>query len=162
VSPHNGERVYKIGDFGLVCRVVDWLRNGEDGDKRYVPLDLLKGRGKSRNYDPRCADIFSLGLTMWELATARTLPDKGDSWTAIRRGAASMALPAHSPFAAYAPLIASMLSFDPCQRPTARELLEHPLFGGANAAAAVAEQLHRAHDRIAELERELALLKRQQ
>lgn len=72
--------IYKIGDLGHVTSV----RNPqmEDGDCRYLSLEAL-------NLD--CthlfkADMFSLGMTLYEAGGGGPLPKNGHEWQKLRRG----------------------------------------------------------------------------
>lgn len=72
--------IYKIGDLGHVTSV----RNPqvEDGDCRYLSMEAL-------NLD--CthlfkADMFSLGMTLFEAAGGGPLPKNGDEWQKLRHG----------------------------------------------------------------------------
>jgi mitosis inhibitor protein kinase SWE1 len=49
-----------------------------EGDRRYIGPDLLKG-----HFD-KPADIFALGMIMFEIAVNVTPPDNGDSWQKLR------------------------------------------------------------------------------
>jgi serine/threonine protein kinase len=72
---------YKLADFGLTTRV-DGAWPVEEGDKRYLAVELLAG--DHRNL--QAADIFSLGLTLYELATGAELPEDGELYQRLRRG----------------------------------------------------------------------------
>lgn len=74
------EGVLKIGDFGMATR---WpAEDGIDGegDREYIGPEILMGR-----YD-KPADIFSLGLIIFEIAGNVELPDNGVSWQKLRNG----------------------------------------------------------------------------
>jgi serine/threonine protein kinase len=73
--------VYKLADFGLTTRR-DMAWPVEEGDKRYLAAELLAG--DHRNL--QAADIFSLGLTLYELATGAELPGDGELYQRLRRG----------------------------------------------------------------------------
>lgn len=51
-----------------------------EGDRRYIGPDLLQGR-----FD-KPADIFALGMIMFEIATNTMAPDNGASWQKLRAG----------------------------------------------------------------------------
>ncbi|OQE19048.1 hypothetical protein PENSTE_c016G05227 [Penicillium steckii] len=74
------EGVLKIGDFGMA---VHWpAEDGIDGegDREYIGPEILMGR-----FD-KPADIFSLGLIVFEIAGNVELPDNGLSWQKLRNG----------------------------------------------------------------------------
>ncbi|OJJ50466.1 hypothetical protein ASPZODRAFT_11336 [Penicilliopsis zonata CBS 506.65] len=74
------EGVLKIADFGMATR---WpAEDGIDGegDREYIGPEILMGR-----YD-KPADIFSLGLIIFEIAGNVELPDNGLSWQKLRNG----------------------------------------------------------------------------
>lgn len=74
------EGVLKIGDFGMAAH---WpAEDGIDGegDREYIGPEILMGR-----FD-KPADIFSLGLIVFEIAGNVELPDNGVSWQKLRNG----------------------------------------------------------------------------
>ncbi|XP_077978622.1 membrane-associated tyrosine- and threonine-specific cdc2-inhibitory kinase-like [Glandiceps talaboti] len=76
------DRVYKLGDFGLVLGVSDMgdLAEAQEGDPKYLAPELLQGKfGKP-------ADVFSLGITILELACDLVLPRGGEPWHQLRNG----------------------------------------------------------------------------
>ncbi|KAI9036586.1 tyrosine protein kinase SWE1 [Aspergillus affinis] len=74
------EGVLKIADFGMATRwPADHGIDGE-GDREYIGPEILMGR-----YD-KPADVFSLGLIMFEIAGNVELPDNGLSWQKLRNG----------------------------------------------------------------------------
>ncbi|RAL15041.1 tyrosine protein kinase SWE1 [Aspergillus homomorphus CBS 101889] len=74
------EGVLKIADFGMAARwPADDGIEGE-GDREYIGPEILMGR-----FD-KPADIFSLGLIMFEIAGNVELPDNGLSWQKLRNG----------------------------------------------------------------------------
>ncbi|GKZ22809.1 protein kinase, membrane associated tyrosine threonine 1 [Aspergillus brasiliensis] len=74
------EGVLKIADFGMAARwpAEDGIEG--EGDREYIGPEILMGR-----YD-KPADIFSLGLIMFEIAGNVELPDNGLSWQKLRNG----------------------------------------------------------------------------
>ncbi|CAG8480521.1 5191_t:CDS:2 [Paraglomus occultum] len=111
----------KIGDFGLATELP--LREDiedREGDREYISLEALNGHyGKE-------ADIFSLGLIIFELAASIILPDNGPEWDKLRSG---IIRDFHfiSISSTLVALIESMLRPDYKQRPTADEILSHPV-----------------------------------
>lgn len=51
-----------------------------EGDRRYIAPEILQGK-----YDMP-ADVFALGLIMFEIASNVWLPDNGPHWLALREG----------------------------------------------------------------------------
>lgn len=75
------DNVCKLGDFGLVADLAaPNLRNSSEGDSRYIAPETLQ------NHFTKAADIFSLGITMLELASKLELPKNGYLWHALRSG----------------------------------------------------------------------------
>jgi mitosis inhibitor protein kinase SWE1 len=74
------EGVLKIADFGMAARwpAEDGIEG--EGDREYIGPEILMGR-----FD-KPADIFSLGLIMFEIAGNVELPDNGVSWQKLRNG----------------------------------------------------------------------------
>lgn len=76
----NYEGQLKIGDFGLATRWPAARGIEGEGDRRYIAPEILNGK-----YD-KPADVFSLGLIMFEIASNVWLPDNGPHWLALRQG----------------------------------------------------------------------------
>ena len=74
------EGVLKIGDFGLASEWPAPANVEGEGDRRYIGPDLLQG-----GFD-KPADIFALGMIMYEIAGNCVLPDNGASWQKLRSG----------------------------------------------------------------------------
>lgn len=72
------DNVCKLGDFGLVAdlRKKDYT----EGDCRYIAPETLQ-----HNFT-KAADIFSLGITILELASKIELPKSGYLWHQLRSG----------------------------------------------------------------------------
>jgi len=129
-TPSAASNTYKIGDLGHVTSVIDPAV--EEGDCRYLAPEMLQDDYSDL---PR-VDVFALGLTIYEAATGRHLPQNGEEWHTIRNGNLPD-IPGYSkPFQ---DLIKRMIHIDPSRRPTAAELVEHDIFReeprGAVAAA---------------------------
>lgn len=73
--------VYKIGDFGCAT-LMDRSLPIEEGDSRYMPSEILNDRYEHLDK----VDIFSLGVTIYELVKGSPLPDSGPQFSNIREG----------------------------------------------------------------------------
>lgn len=111
--------ICKIGDFGLAGDIGS-VEDGQEGDTKYMPQELLLSSVKQPS-----SDIFSMGLTVYELATDYSfdLPAEGPRWHAIRSGKNLEGIP-KTRSSKLERLIQSMISPDPNKRPPAREILE--------------------------------------
>jgi len=111
---------YKLGDFGLVSKIEKKHSDVEEGDARYMAMELLTGDLE----DLTKSDIFSLGATLYEICLGRgplSLPSSGPEWQAIRHGTL-LPMP-HTPPDLQA-ILRDMMAPDRCHRPSAEELLK--------------------------------------
>jgi serine/threonine protein kinase len=121
----------KIGDFGMTGDIGS-SEDGQEGDQKYMAGELLSSDRKHPS-----ADIFSLGLTLFELASALSfaLPSEGVRWHYLRSG---LQLPCSDiPSCRSAELIAlirSMLSPASEQRPKADSILQFQMVKSAGSA----------------------------
>lgn len=133
----------KLGDFGLVLDVSNGteVSDAQEGDPKYLAPELMLGKfGKQ-------ADVFSLGITILEMASDLDLPRGGDLWHQLRSGK----LPEEFLMGVFLSfsfctslfhwvclyflgiseemktIIRLMMEPDPEKRPTVSEILEHPL-----------------------------------
>ncbi|XP_075687115.1 membrane-associated tyrosine- and threonine-specific cdc2-inhibitory kinase isoform X3 [Rhinoderma darwinii] len=87
VSPFRGEsdrlrKLQELGDFGLMVELDGAEGSGEaqEGDPRYMAPELLDG------VFTKAADVFSLGMTLLEVACNMELPKGGEGWQQLRQG----------------------------------------------------------------------------
>lgn len=137
-SKANEEGCYKIADLGLAAAAIG---SGCDdiceGDCRYLAKEVLRGDLTDL---PR-ADVFSLGVVCYELATnPKALPCNGDDWQRLRDGRLDV-----SPLAPLgehlAPLLARMVAPVPARRPLCQEILHLPGVARADDVQALREQM---------------------
>ncbi|KAF6266132.1 wee1 kinase-like protein [Scenedesmus sp. NREL 46B-D3] len=126
---------FKLGDFGLAT-----LKGGhwrvQEGDSRYLPMELLNNDTKHLDK----ADIFALGLTLYELSTGKPLPSNGTRYHQLRDGKPGL-LPTGT--TSYQKLLTSMLAADPTKRPSAEELLKQVAKCSSKSGLAVASSCNR-------------------
>ncbi|KAL0758165.1 hypothetical protein Bca101_095833 [Brassica carinata] len=112
--------VCKLGDFGCATRL-DKSLPVEEGDARYMPQEIL-----NENYEQLDkVDIFSLGVTVYELIRGSPLTESRNQSLNIKEGKLPL-LPGHS--LQLQQLLKTMMDRDPTRRPSAREVMEHPMF----------------------------------
>jgi len=121
-SPGEYEKVYyKIGDLGHVAPIYSSEVSPEEGDCRYMAPEFLQ-----MNVDPTKltkADVFSLGLTIYEAASLKMLPRNSlddPNYENIKRGKLTYLKQYSEDFNN---LMTSMVNPDPCQRPTAARIV---------------------------------------
>jgi membrane-associated tyrosine- and threonine-specific cdc2-inhibitory kinase len=120
------DRICKLADFGLVFDLQNSPKSkAVEGDSRYLAPELLRGEYSLAN------DVFSLGITLLELATNLELPSNGKLWHELRTG--------HLPETATNLLskdlqiiIREMMEEDPKKRPTVEKLLQKPILRKLN------------------------------
>lgn len=115
----------KLGDFGLLLKfkqmdgeqeIHQVKEDIQEGDAKYMAPELLRGE-----YGP-AADVFSLGVTMLELACNIEIPNGGDGWQQLREGC----LPSEiisGLSSDFQTVLQMMLAPEPSERPTVSELL---------------------------------------
>ncbi|KAM1169574.1 hypothetical protein TB2_030876 [Malus domestica] len=112
--------IYKLGDFGCAT-LLDKSLPIEEGDARYTPQEILN---EKYDYLDK-ADIFSLGVTIYELIRGSPLPESGPQILNLREGKLPL-LPGHS--LQFQNLLKVMLDPNPVWRPSAKDLVENPIF----------------------------------
>ena len=97
----------------------------EDGDARYIALDMLNERMFYMS-----GDIFALGMCMYELMSGTLLPKNGEEHTALRTtDLVKRTLAATKKYSVdLVVLIFSLIHPDPTKRPTAQELMCREIF----------------------------------
>lgn len=105
----------KIGDFGMAGEI-GTTEDGQEGDQKYMAPELLTNEVRHPS-----ADIFSMGLTLYELASdlAFHVPSDGPRWHELRRnGSDAFQLPSCRSHELIE-LIKAMIQPDRVKRPAA-------------------------------------------
>eukprot|EP00095_Tigriopus_kingsejongensis_P008780 maker-scaffold1334_size47063-snap-gene-0.12 protein:Tk08780 transcript:maker-scaffold1334_size47063-snap-gene-0.12-mRNA-1 annotation:"membrane-associated tyrosine- and threonine-specific cdc2-inhibitory kinase" len=135
VKPENifigRDGICKLGDFGLVLDLskddLSFQHNYGGGDSKYMANEAL-----SHMYTP-AADVFSLGLTILELACDLVLPNNGPLWHQLRENGPDPGFTAQlSP--ELRRVIQLMTARDPHRRPSVSQLLKLPCIEKAKNA----------------------------
>ncbi|KAK3194037.1 hypothetical protein Dsin_025347 [Dipteronia sinensis] len=112
--------VYKLGDFGCAT-LLDKSLPIDEGDARYMPQEIL-----NEKYDfLDKVDIFSFGASIYELIKGSPLQESGPQFSSLREGKLPL-LPGHS--LQIQNLLKVMVDPNPVRRPSAKELVENPIF----------------------------------
>ncbi|XP_004309698.1 PREDICTED: wee1-like protein kinase-like [Fragaria vesca subsp. vesca] len=130
VKPDNiyaKDGIYKLGDFGCAT-LLDKSLPIEEGDARYMPSEILN---EKHDYLDK-ADIFSLGVAIYELIRGSPLLVDGPQTVNLKKGKLPL-LPSYS--LQLQNLLKIMLDPNPDLRPSAKELVEHSIFHRKNAWA---------------------------
>lgn len=114
----------KLADFGLMFefnqkneqKVKDDI---QEGDPRYMAPELLRGV-----YGPE-ADVFSLGVSILELACNIEVPNGGEGWQQLRQGCLPTKF-TNGLSSELQTVLQMMMAPEPAQRPTVAELLSLP------------------------------------
>ena len=110
----------KIADFGQAYKIGS-AAVPEEGDSRYLAPELM------REVFTTAADIFSLGVTLYEMCTpGLRLPSNGARWRALRCGDIDFRTWEYS--LELQQMIISMMAPEYKERPNAESLLSHPFF----------------------------------
>ncbi len=152
IAPKNiflkGEN-FKLGDFGLVTRR-NAVGDVMEGDARYMSPELLQMVSKNVRLD-KC-DVFSLGITLYEVLSGRELPCNGASWHHLRSGEALAPTPGCP--VDLLDILHSCMHPDPACRETASGLLQLPTL-----RSGIEQELDRQQQISTDLRNELSSLK---
>lgn len=108
----------KLTDFGI-SKIMGTSNGFSEGDKVYMAPELLDEQFSS------AADIFSVGITLYEVVTGYDLPGEGSSWRKLRQGC--IEFPDDAVISDdLQGLICDMMNPDPTKRPSASQILGHP------------------------------------
>lgn len=130
IKPENvlvsNSKKFKIADLGLARLVTKLEGDVPEGDSRYLAPELLNEDPAALVPDLTKADIFSLGIMIYELMCNRQLPLHGEEWLNIRQGKINT-----EEIVNYSKelkeLVLLMMQHDPTKRPSATQILDEYL-----------------------------------
>jgi len=154
----DGEKLqYKIGDLGHVASVSVYGGDvsPEEGDCRYMAPEFLEMEVERAKLSK--ADIFSLGLTVYEAASLRSLPRNSlddPDYEKLKMGELPF-LPLYS--REFNLLLRSMVQPDPASRPSASKLLSNSSLNPSmnKTRSQLYKELKAARDKVAQLEQQI-------
>lgn len=116
-----GSPIFQGGavDFGWCEGNEPSVMSVDEGDCRYLCADMLNNK-----LHIKAGDMFSLGMSVFELMSGQPLPRSGDYYQLLRRRVPVEALQRRGYSTALIDLVVCLLRGDPPQRPTAREVLQ--------------------------------------
>ena len=143
-------QTFKIGDLGHVTSLTDGSLAPEEGDCRYMAPELfLMDVDRSQLQK---ADIFSLGLTLYEAASLTSLPKNsfdGSLYEELRNGQ----LPYLSNYSKrFNHLISSMIQSKPSERPSASKLIKQVSIMNKKSEIQLCKELRASQRRLEELQ----------
>ena len=159
-SPGDPDRIcYKIGDLGHVAPVAGGDFSPEEGDCRYMAPEFLEMEVDRSRLTK--ADIFSLGLTIYEAASLRVLPrNSTDSqdYEALKQGR----LPYLNEYSErFNQLLRGMVRPQARERPSASSLLVSPSLGlgeGGRSRRDLGRELRETREKLRKLEQMLNII----
>lgn len=129
-NPNGGPVVHTgagAGGLGTSLDFNSWNEGNElstmsidEGDCRYLCADMLNEKQHFK-----AGDMFSLGMSLFELMSGQPLPRNGDQFLALRRRVPVEVLRRRGYSADLVELVVALLRSDPPQRPTARQVLQY-------------------------------------
>lgn len=139
LGPGPSGDVHKLADLGLAAAALGSSCDDiSEGDCRYLAREVMRG---NLSQLPK-ADVFSLGVLAYELATnPRPLPCNGAEWQDLRDGKLNTELLA--PTLQRVPLfefLCRMVSEDPSVRPSCEEILRHPSLAPVDRCASALQE----------------------
>jgi len=162
-------QIHKIADLGLATAAMgSGCDEINEGDSRYLAREVLQGIFS----DLTKADVFSLGLTCYELASnPKELPCNGEEWHRLRDGCVERCFASQLSPSIFT-LICCMVHPVAAERPQCKEVLEHEAISllrpkelqipvGVDKVQELQSQLRQAQEKAGRYWSELVHMKRQ-
>jgi membrane-associated tyrosine- and threonine-specific cdc2-inhibitory kinase len=119
------DSLLKLGDYGRMIRMGADFEPGMEGDCKYIPLEVLQNTPELPPVGP-AADVFALGMMLFELTTNIEPPSVGENWLRMRSGQIHTYIPeTHGRSADLIEMISALCQQDPRKRPTCDQILSH-------------------------------------
>lgn len=100
--------------------------NDQAGDAVYMAPELLKVALPLKQRCTQKCDVFSLGVSLLQLASSMNLPQNGPLWSKLREGHLIVFSPSANRSKHLESLVNRMMAPDPTARPSIEEILLHP------------------------------------
>ncbi|EGR29531.1 zinc-binding dehydrogenase family protein, putative [Ichthyophthirius multifiliis] len=126
---HSKQNKFKIADFGLtlVSHKDQLYSNIQEGDSRYIAQELLNYQAE---IDLKKADIYSLGISIYQLLIGENLPLNGEEWIELRGNINGNIIDQKlkNQNKELVHIIKQMMHSDPEMRPSTQEILDSIYF----------------------------------
>lgn len=119
----------KLTDFGVAIdlrSLESLVDNDQSGDSVFMAPELLKTDLPLTTRITQKCDVFSLGVSLLQLASSLNLPNNGALWQKLREGHQIMFSPSANRSKHLETLVNRMMTPDPQHRPTIEDILMHP------------------------------------
>jgi len=140
---------YKIGDLGHVSSLYEGEMTPEEGDCRYMaPEMFLMDLNLSQLHK---ADIFSLGLSVYEAASLKTLPKNSfedPEYEMIRDGRLPYLEKYSRQFNSF---LSTMVTPDPSLRPSSSSLVKHSFLHKRSTKTSIKKELQETRKRLEDM-----------
>lgn len=119
----------KLSDFGVAIdlnKLSQIQDQDQSGDSVYMAPELLKANIPLKERITQKCDVFSLGVSLLQLASSLNLPNNGEIWSKLREGHQIIFSPSANRTKKLESLMNRMMAPDPKDRPTIEDILMHP------------------------------------
>jgi len=146
-------KIHKIADLGLATAAIGSCCDEiSEGDSRYLAREVLQGH----IHDLPKADVFSLGLMCYELATnPKELPCNGDDWHRLRDGQLEQQAVNHLSKGLFC-LLQRMVGPVATERPPCVEILNDPAVGPQELSGEDSLVVEKLQQQLRKIEQKMA------